>query len=80
MRSPGVKGIYANALLCCALIHSVARGLGFFVEARYITEPIVEKEELQINSRFLLFWFFMFVLLISNHTVFLVQFEINLHW
>ena len=23
--------------------------------------------------------FFMFVLLISNHTVFLVQFEINLH-
>ena len=33
----------------------------------------------KIFRHFLQAIFFMFILLISNHTVFLVQFEINLH-
>ena len=44
MRSPGVKGICADALLCDSLS---CQSLRFVVEARYSTEPIQwEKEEL----------------------------------
>ena len=46
-RGPRMKAICAIALLCALLIRAVARAWGrFFVEARYSTEPIVEKEEL----------------------------------
>ena len=45
MRGPGVKGIYANALLSTALVRSVARAWGL-VEATYSTDPSVETEEL----------------------------------
>ena len=37
VRSPGVKGIYADALLCDSLC---CQSLRFVVEARYSTEPI----------------------------------------
>ena len=37
MRSPGVKGICADALLCDSLS---CQSLRFVVEARYSTEPI----------------------------------------
>ena len=37
MRSPGVKGIYADALLCDSLS---CQSLRCVVEARYSTEPI----------------------------------------
>ena len=51
MRSPGLKGICADALLWDSLS---CQSLRFVVEARYSTEPIQwEKEELQINSSFL---------------------------
>ena len=44
MRSPGVKGIFADALLCDSLS---CQSLRFVVEARYSTEFIQrEKEEL----------------------------------
>ena len=40
---------------------------------------ITHRNERNIFRQFFCANFFMFVLLISNHTVFLVQFEINLH-
>ena len=38
-----MRGIYANALLCDSLS---CQSLGFFAEAGYSTETMVEKEEL----------------------------------
>ena len=42
-----MKGICANGLLCTVRADSPScQSLGFLVEARYSTEPIVEKKEL----------------------------------
>ena len=47
MKSAGVKGICANGLVCTVRADSPScHGLGFLAEARYSTEPIVEKKEL----------------------------------
>jgi len=46
MRSPGVRGICANAPLCTALICSVARASGFFVQVGFCTELIVKEKGL----------------------------------
>ena len=45
-RSPGVRGICANAPLCTALICSVARASGFFVQVGFCTELIVKEKGL----------------------------------
>ena len=41
-----MKGIFANGLLCTVLFSLSCQSLGFLVEARYSTEPILEKKEL----------------------------------
>ena len=49
-----MKGICANGLLCTVCADSPSyQNLGSLVEARYSTEPIVEKKELYINYNLL---------------------------
>ena len=49
IKSPGVREICANALLCGSLS---CQSLGFFVEAGYSTEPVTEKVEPKETERF----------------------------
>ena len=46
VRSPGVKGICANWAALHRADSLSCQSLGFLVEARYSTEPILEKKEL----------------------------------